>query len=185
MANRLTTTTMRLGRRGDDGNGTRRRRRDNVATPCSPGVAFTACVTNPHIPSLSVQFRPGPALTCPHTCCQMSSCPRCRHRCSSHTAPLTSPVTRGRHDHDAAARVRGARCAIRRGATVTSPPALPHGPHRSPSLGLSWVSTRRPRDDPTARRRDDDATTRRRRRRVGLSQSLQPPAPSQSQVQVP
>ena len=34
---------------------------------------------SPHIPSLSLQFRPGPALTCPHTCCNpgpsASKCP--------------------------------------------------------------------------------------------------------------
>ena len=90
----------------------------------------------------------------------------------------------GRRDDSVAALVRGgrggggggrgARCTIRRGATVTSPPALPHGPHR---LIENNGKKGRGDDDPTTTRRRRDGATRRRRRRLGPS--LQPPAPFQ------
>ena len=83
---------------------------------------------------------------------------------------------------------RGARCTIRRGATVT-PPTLPHGPHRSLTRTLLIENNGkkgRGDDDPTTTRRRRDGATRRRRRRLGPSQSLRLPALSQSlQVQVP
>ena len=116
-----------------------------------------------------------------------------RRKCAG---PGAGPVMWGRRDDNVAALVRGgrgggrgARCTIRRGATVTSPPALPHGPHRSLTRTLLIENNGkkgRGDDDPTTTRRRRDGATRRRRRRLGPSQSLQPPAPSQSlQVQVP
>ena len=74
----------------------------------------------------------------------------------------------GRRDDNMAALVRGgrgggrgARCTIRRGATVTSPPALPHGPHRSLTRTLLIENNgKKGRGDDDRRRRDDDATAR-------------------------
>ena len=98
---------------------------------------------------------------------QMSSCPRCRHRCSSHTAPSLPPGALT--PTSKLLRFFEPKCVSIVGTTWASTMGTTWGAlgRRRGGAGTTTWGRRRRRDDATTRRRrrhENDATRRRRRR---------------------